>query len=128
MVHHMEALTKARTQIESNQPVAANAAAALAEFSNLQQTLESLGKLNKVNLRFVPNTGLNKEHFKPLNSGIPDKDLDIILNYDIDNMNEKIPGQENELKPPELPKYPDWAKAIDQRTKWRLTEKPAAKR
>jgi len=124
MVHHMEALTKARTQFESNQPIAASAAAALAEFPNLAQMLESLGKLNKANLRFVPNTGLKTKDFEQLKTGIPEKDLNIILTYDIDNMNEKIPGQEDELKPPDLPKYPDWAKAIDQKTKWRLTDKP----
>lgn len=122
MVSNMEALTKAREQKESNQPVTAKPG----DFPNLSQMLDTLRKPNAAGLRFVP-ADITKENLKKLNSNLPEEDLAIVVEFTETDLDAKARGI-TPPDPPPLPEYPAWAIDIDQRYNMGLTKQRAAKK
>ena len=93
MVANLEMLAKARGQIAGNQPVNVSKAdcRSLAE---LIKTLEGAGG-GRNDLRFVPQ-GVAKADLEKLQSGVDGADLDLVVAFDPQDLNVKVPG----LEPP----------------------------
>ena len=120
MVMNMEVLEKARTQIESNQPVTA---ARATDTPNMEAMFDGLSKMNEVNLRFVPD-GMTKEMIDKLEGGIDAADIALVISFDPKKMDVKV----KDIAPPPLPVYPEWALTVDRRAKLGLTDGAGGKR
>jgi hypothetical protein len=108
-IHVLEVEAKAQAQLDSKQPVAASKA----DFPNLNEMFDSLGKLSTANLRFVPH-GVTKDHIDNLGKhGLTDDDIKLILDFDTSDLEVKS----DKLQAPKVPDYPQWAKDTDQRAK-----------
>jgi hypothetical protein len=117
MVANLEVLKLAESQLQNKQPVTST----LGEFRGLSEMWEKLENMNKVNLKYL--MGVSKERLAQLKPALTDDQLAAIVDFDPGDGAAKFKGEAENILPPALPPYPEWALTVDRNAKLGLTKK-----